>query len=124
MSGIAGTPGLGMQGVLALRANILERSAALQQANRSAEAAGAGGVAGAGKAAAGGFTATMHDALQAVNNLQSTGGEAAARWERGETSDIAAVMLSRQKASLAFEATLQTRNRLLTAYRDIMNMPV
>ena len=121
MSGIAGTPGLGMQGGLALRAHILERSAALQQANRSAEAAGA---AGAGKAAAGGFTATMHDALQAVNNLQSTGGEAAARWERGETSDIAAVMLSRQKASLAFEATLQTRNRLLTAYRDIMNMPV
>jgi len=37
---------------------------------------------------------------------------------------IAAVMLSRQQASLGFEATLQVRNRLLTAYKDIMSMPV
>ena len=33
-------------------------------------------------------------------------------------------MLQRQKASIGFEATLQVRNRLLTAYKDIMNMPV
>ena len=45
-------------------------------------------------------------------------------YERGETTDIAAVMLSRQQASIGFEATLQVRNRLLTAYRDIMSMPV
>ena len=45
-------------------------------------------------------------------------------YERGETTDIAAVMLSRQQASLGFEATLQVRNRLLTAYKDIMSMPV
>ena len=38
--------------------------------------------------------------------------------------DIAAVMLARQRASLGFEATLQVRNHLLTAYKDIMNMPV
>ena len=45
-------------------------------------------------------------------------------YERGETTDIAAVMLARQQASLGFEATLQVRNRLLTAYKDIMSMPV
>jgi flagellar hook-basal body complex protein FliE len=33
-------------------------------------------------------------------------------------------MLARQQASIGFEATLQVRNRLLTAYKDIMNMPV
>ena len=33
-------------------------------------------------------------------------------------------MLARQKASVGFEATLQVRNKLLGAYRDIMNMPV
>jgi len=33
-------------------------------------------------------------------------------------------MLARQQASIGFEATLQVRNRLLTAYRDIMSMPV
>jgi flagellar hook-basal body complex protein FliE len=34
------------------------------------------------------------------------------------------MMLARQKSSLAFQATLQVRNKLLSAYKDIMNMPV
>ena len=45
-------------------------------------------------------------------------------YERGETTDIAAVMLARQQASIGFEATLQVRNRLLTAYNDILSIPV
>jgi flagellar hook-basal body complex protein FliE len=62
--------------------------------------------------------------LGAVNAAQSDASAASAAYERGETSDIAGVMLARQKSSLAFEATLQVRNKLLSAYRDIMNMPV
>ena len=34
------------------------------------------------------------------------------------------VMLSRQQASVGFQATLQVRNKLLAAYKDIMSMPV
>jgi flagellar hook-basal body complex protein FliE len=45
-------------------------------------------------------------------------------YERGEVTDIAAVMLSRQQASIGFEATMQVRNKLLSAYKDIMSMPV
>jgi flagellar hook-basal body complex protein FliE len=33
-------------------------------------------------------------------------------------------MLSMQKANIAFQATVQARNRLVTAYQDIMNMPI
>jgi flagellar hook-basal body complex protein FliE len=33
-------------------------------------------------------------------------------------------MIARQKAAIAFEATLQVRNRLLGAYKDVMNMPL
>jgi len=33
-------------------------------------------------------------------------------------------MLARENASLAFEATMQIRNKLLSAYKDIMSMPV
>jgi flagellar hook-basal body complex protein FliE len=66
----------------------------------------------------------MADALKAVHGLQSASSAKSAQWERGETHDIASVMLSRQKASIAFEATLQARNRLLSAYRDVMSMPV
>jgi flagellar hook-basal body complex protein FliE len=33
-------------------------------------------------------------------------------------------MLARQQAAVSFEATLQVRNKLLSAYQNIMNMPV
>jgi flagellar hook-basal body complex protein FliE len=108
-------PGLGLSGVLALRAQILEKSQALAPARTALPTA---------SDQPAGFTGAMADALKAVNGLQSESSAAGAAWERGETQDIAAVMLSRQKASIAFEATLQARNRLLSAYRDIMNMPV
>ena len=62
--------------------------------------------------------------LGAVNAAQGDASAASAAYERGDTSDIAGVMLARQKSSIAFEATLQVRNKLLSAYRDIMNMPV
>jgi len=45
-----------------------------------------------------------------------------AAYERGEVTDIAKVMLARQEAGVAFEATLQVRNKLLSAYQDIMRM--
>jgi flagellar hook-basal body complex protein FliE len=34
------------------------------------------------------------------------------------------VMMARQEASVNFEATLQVRNKLLSAYQNIMSMPV
>jgi flagellar hook-basal body complex protein FliE len=33
-------------------------------------------------------------------------------------------MIATQKASLAFEAVTEVRNRVLTAYQEIMNMQV
>ncbi len=66
----------------------------------------------------------MKGALEQVNELQSQSSAVSEAYERGETTDIAAVMLARQSASIGFEATLQVRNKLLTAYKDIMSMPV
>ncbi len=45
-------------------------------------------------------------------------------YERGDTTDIASVMLAREQASVGFQATLQVRNKLLSAYKDIMSMSV
>jgi flagellar hook-basal body complex protein FliE len=70
------------------------------------------------------FGASMKDALQAVNAQQAKVTDLTNAYERGETHDIVSVMVERQKASLGFEATLQVRNKLLSTYRDIMNMPV
>ncbi|WP_448581888.1 flagellar hook-basal body complex protein FliE [Thermaurantiacus sp.] len=112
MSGPAGLSGLGISGVLALRAELLAKSATLGKLTKGASAAQAA------------KAAPFVEVLQAVNRLQQTSEAKTTAFERGETHDLAEVMLARQKASLAFEAVLQARNRLLGAYRDIMNMPV
>ncbi|AAV89256.2 flagellar hook-basal body complex subunit FliE [Zymomonas mobilis subsp. mobilis ZM4 = ATCC 31821] len=70
------------------------------------------------------FNDALNEAMSSVNDsyIQST--EAQDAYQKGETTDIASVMLSRQKASVAFQATLQMRNRLMDAYKTIMNMSV
>jgi flagellar hook-basal body complex protein FliE len=108
----------GADRVMAIRAQILERNEALQRANTlgSAPAPAAG--------PSGGFGATMEAALKGVNQAQGAARAASEAYERGETVDVAKVMLARQQASIGFEATLQVRNKLLSAYKDIMSMPV
>ncbi|MEA1015942.1 flagellar hook-basal body complex protein FliE [Sphingomonas sp. LY54] len=110
-------------GLLAMRSAILEKNDALQRAAGAGTAGGIGGLDG-GTAKTGGFTASMKSALAEVNALQAQSSAVTEAYERGETTDIAAVMLSRQQASIGFEATLQVRNKLLMAYKDIMSMPV
>lgn len=102
--------------LLQLRSAILNQNQALQRAAGNSDAVD--GV------AEGSFGKTLVDAVRAVNEQQAKASAISESYERGETSDIVQVMVERQKASLGFEATLQVRNKLLSAYRDIMNMPV
>jgi flagellar hook-basal body complex protein FliE len=106
--------------VMAIRAQILERNEALQRANSI------GGASAPATEPSGGssFGATLEAALKSVNESQNAASKASAAYERGETVDVAQVMLARQQASISFEATLQARNKLLSAYKDIMSMPV
>ncbi len=125
MSGIGGVGGLGggamsIDRVMQLRAQILERNQALSRAN--ATLAPAPVAPQPAKPAS--FTDTFADALKGVNEQQNRAGELSAMYERGETVDIAKVMMARQQASVGFEATLQVRNKLLSAYKDIMSMTV
>jgi len=110
--------------VMAIRNAILQKNAALRDVASTGPVGGASGPGGTQGTAPGGFTEALNSALQQVNGLQNQAGEAAASFERGETTDIAAVMLAKQQASVSFEATLQVRNKLLSAYKDIMSMPV
>lgn len=115
------TTGIEPGRLLQLRSAILNQNQALQ---RAAGNPAAGGVEGAEGAEGGTFGRTLVDAVRAVNDQQAKASAITESYERGDTSDIVQVMVERQKASLGFEATLQVRNKLLSAYRDIMNMPV
>ena len=45
-------------------------------------------------------------------------------YEVGIEKDLSKVMVSQQVSSLGFQMTLNVRNKMLSAYIDIMNMPV
>lgn len=71
------------------------------------------------------FTALMRQAIEHVNGKQQAAQQLATAFERGEPNvDLAGVMVSLQKANIAFQAATQVRNRLVSAYQDIMNMPL
>lgn len=102
-----------------MRSSILNQNQALQRA------AGRGGTEPAPDSTGmADFGSAISTALQQVNAQQAKASEISEAYERGDTHDIVSVMIERQKASLGFETTLQVRNKLLSAYRDIMNMPV
>ena len=70
------------------------------------------------------FSELVGSALDEVNTLKKSSAASAAAYESGVDIPLSDVMVNMQKASLAFEATLQVRNKVLKAYEDIMNMPV
>ncbi len=114
--------GIDSSRLMAMRTAIIEQNSALQKAAGLGNGLAPADAGSAGKA--GGFGDAMQSALAQVNDLQSQSSAITEAYERGEVTDIAAVMLSRQQASIGFEATMQVRNKLLSAYKDIMSMPV
>lgn len=71
------------------------------------------------------FGSILADALATVSRQQEAASTLARNFELGTgEASVAEVMVSMQKASLSFEAVTQVRNRLVEAYRDIMNMPI
>jgi flagellar hook-basal body complex protein FliE len=71
-----------------------------------------------------GFGEVVRGSLQSVNTLQQFSAAQRTAYEKGENIPLTDVVLGMQKASLAFEATLQIRNKVMKAYEEIMNMPV
>jgi len=71
-----------------------------------------------------GFADAVKGAIGEVNSAQATAKASRIAYERGEDIPLTDVVMNMQKSSLAFEATLQIRNKVLKAYEDIMNMPV
>lgn len=70
------------------------------------------------------FRQLLGDAIGSVNTLQQSASAQASAFSRGENDDLVAVMIAGQKASVGFQALTQVRNRVVSAYQDIMNMPI
>jgi flagellar hook-basal body complex protein FliE len=88
----------------------------------TADVAGTSGATAAGQVS---FATVLKQGLDRVNETQSQASNLATRFERGEPGvELSQVMIESQKASVAFRATVEVRNRLVSAYQDIMNMQI
>lgn len=70
------------------------------------------------------FVQRLEDGLKQVADTQQNAATLAQNYELGLENDLAKVMVGQQVSSLAFQLTLNVRNKALSAYKDIMNMPV
>ena len=71
------------------------------------------------------FGAMLKTTINAVNDAQHHASELKTGFENGTTDkSLAEVMIASEKAGLSFRAVTEVRNKLITAYQDIMNMPV
>ncbi len=71
------------------------------------------------------FGDMMQQAINQVNDTQMQAGKLTKAFEMGESQvDLSEVMIAVQKSRVSFQALTEVRNKLLTAYQDVMNMPV
>jgi flagellar hook-basal body complex protein FliE len=71
------------------------------------------------------FGEVLGESIRAVNELQQGATEMATAFEKGDPNvDLSQVMVELQKASVSFSAMVEVRNKLLSAYQDVMNMQV
>ena len=71
------------------------------------------------------FSDALKGALQNVSNAQNQADDMGKKFAAGDDSvSLSDTMIAMQKASISFQATVQVRNKLVSAYHDIMNMQV
>ena len=71
------------------------------------------------------FGDLLAQSINQVNETRQNASELKQAFELGsEDVNLAEVMVAIQKSSLSFEAMVQVRNKLVDAYKEVMNMPI
>jgi flagellar hook-basal body complex protein FliE len=71
------------------------------------------------------FSDALKASLNQVNKVQVEAEQLGKSFAMGDDSvSLSDVMIAGQKANISFQATVQVRNKLVSAYHDIMNMQV
>lgn len=101
--------------------NLLSQMRAVARAAQGLEQAPVG----AAPASQGGFAAELTRSLNRVSDVQNAAHLQAQSFELGDPGvGLSNVMIDLQKANLAFQATVQVRNRLVEAYKEVANMAI
>lgn len=71
------------------------------------------------------FADALKNSISQVSQAQIKAGEMGQAFTMGDDKvSLSDVMINMQKASIGFQATVQVRNKLVSAYHEIMNMQV
>ena len=84
-----------------------------------------GSISPAGGSTAGGdaFSSILQQSVQNVSHLQNEADTSINQFLSGENDDPHTMMLSVQRSSLAFDMFVQVRNKVVSAYQEVMKMP-
>jgi flagellar hook-basal body complex protein FliE len=77
-----------------------------------------------GSSPGGGFQGLFEKAIAGVDNLRQTADQGIERFLAGDGEELHSVVMATQKAELAFELFLQVRNKVVSAYQEIMRMQI
>ena len=92
-------------------------STATQAAGKPSEVAPAAG--------APNFADLLKNSIEKVNQVQEQSSQMADKLAAGDTSqNLHEVMIALQTASVSFQEMVQVRNKIVSAYQDVMNMQV
>ena len=70
----------------------------------------------------GGFSNVLKSALNQVSDVQSSANQQVSSLLQGGGADMSKVMISVEKADVAFQLMMQVRNKIVSAYQDIEKM--
>ncbi|GMR08251.1 MAG: flagellar hook-basal body complex protein FliE [Gammaproteobacteria bacterium] len=71
------------------------------------------------------FSSLLQQSVDKVNEIQTNAGNMTMAFESGDPNvTLPEVMVALQKANISFQAISQVRNKLISAYQDVMSMPI
>jgi flagellar hook-basal body complex protein FliE len=71
---------------------------------------------------AGGFGDVLEGTLKTLGSVQDTANTSVQKFLTGENEELHSTVLAVQKAEIAFDLGLQVRNKVVSAYQEIMRM--
>jgi flagellar hook-basal body complex protein FliE len=68
------------------------------------------------------FSSILKDTMSSLQSTQKDADSAVQKFLTGENDDIHTTVLATQRAEMAFELGLQVRNKVVSAYQEVMKM--
>jgi flagellar hook-basal body complex protein FliE len=111
--------------VSGVRADITEMLQKIREVSNKSKVFSQDSVAPTGTKSFDNVLSLAKNAISNVNNTQIENEKIKTAYITGEKNvSLSQVIVSSQKSKLAFEGLITVRNKLLDAYKEIMNMPV